>query len=108
MGLLQMSCLRGASLRTLMIHIGIRTFLLILCLLEELFLRLRFDRYNLAPNHVRRLTVSKYIGDDINLLNKDKTMSTSCASQVLPIDNVANDGDVDDTIDNYQPITDDE
>ncbi|KAD7116694.1 hypothetical protein E3N88_03962 [Mikania micrantha] len=81
LGLLQMSGLRGFSLRV----------------------KIKIDRYNLATNYVRLYTVSKYMGDDINLLNKDKTMSTACASQVIPSNDVVSDG-----LMIYPPITDDE
>ncbi|KAD2804569.1 hypothetical protein E3N88_37946 [Mikania micrantha] len=77
-------------------------------LARRVIIKIKIDRYNLAPNYVHCFTVSKYIGDDINLLNKDKTMSTASASQVLPSNDVVSDGDVDDTIDNYPKITDDE
>ncbi|KAL8192672.1 hypothetical protein R6Q57_027505, partial [Mikania cordata] len=76
-------------------------------LLTRSFSEIKIDRYNLAPNYVRRFTVSKYIGDDVKLLNKDKPMSTTCTSQALP-SNYVSDGDVDDTSDDYPPITDDE
>ncbi|KAL8189022.1 hypothetical protein R6Q57_029283 [Mikania cordata] len=74
---------------------------------QRVILKIKIDIYNLAPNYVRRFTVSKYIGDDVKLLNKDKPMSTTCTSQALP-SNYVSDGDVDDTIDDYSPITDDE
>ncbi|KAL8218435.1 hypothetical protein R6Q57_021808 [Mikania cordata] len=95
------------SYTALMIHIGLMTFFDTL-LARRVTIKIKIDRYNLAPNYVRCFTVSKYIGDDINLLNKDKTMSTAGASQVLPSNDVVSDGDVDDTIDNYPNITDDE
>ncbi|KAL8257935.1 hypothetical protein R6Q59_029976 [Mikania micrantha] len=83
-----MTCLREVSLRVI--------------------LKIKIDRHNFAPNYVRCFTVLKYIGDDINLLNKDKTTSAASASQVLPSNDVISDRDVDDTIDNYPNINDDE
>ncbi|KAL8200770.1 hypothetical protein R6Q57_012109 [Mikania cordata] len=74
---------------------------------QRVILKIKIDRYNLDPNYVRRFTVSKYIGDDVKLLNKDRPMSTTCTNQALP-SNYVSDGDVDDTIDDYPPITDDE
>ncbi|KAL8256722.1 hypothetical protein R6Q59_028763 [Mikania micrantha] len=91
----------------LMIHTGFMTFFFDTLLAQRVILKIKIDRYNLAPNYVRRFTVSKYIGDDVKLLNKDKPMSTACTSQALT-SNYLSDGDVDDTIDDYPPITDDE
>ncbi|KAL8191672.1 hypothetical protein R6Q57_028403 [Mikania cordata] len=85
----------------------IEDFLFDTLLGQRVILKIKIDRYNLAPNYVRRFTVSKYIGDDVKLLNKDKPMSTTCTSQALP-SNYVSDGDVDDTIDDFPPITDDE
>ncbi|KAL8268908.1 hypothetical protein R6Q59_002706 [Mikania micrantha] len=91
----------------LMIHTGFMTFFFDTLVAQRVILKIKIDRYNLAPNYVRRFTVSKYIGDDVKLLNKDKPMSTACTSQTLT-SNYVSDGDVDDTIDDYPPITDDE
>ncbi|KAD3067931.1 hypothetical protein E3N88_35811 [Mikania micrantha] len=77
-------------------------------LAQRVILKIKIYRYNLAPNYVRRFTILKCIGDDVNVPNKDKTMSTACTCQALPSNEVASDGDVDDTIDYYPPITDDE
>ncbi|KAI3816279.1 hypothetical protein L1987_15972 [Smallanthus sonchifolius] len=46
-------------------------------------LRIKIDSYNLAPNFVRQVTVSKFLGDDISMVEKNKNTSNVGVSLVL-------------------------
>ncbi|KAI3717671.1 hypothetical protein L1987_69435 [Smallanthus sonchifolius] len=46
----------------------------------RVILRINVDKYNLAPNHIQSFAVSKYLGEDINIVNKDNSTSTIEAS----------------------------
>ena len=46
-------------------------------------LGIKIDSYNLAPTYVRRYTVTKYYGDDLNALNKHSGSSSSSTKTMV-------------------------
>ncbi|GKC94064.1 hypothetical protein Tco_1159506, partial [Tanacetum coccineum] len=79
-------------------------------------LRIKIDSYNLSPTYVRRYTVTKYYGDDVNALNKHSGSSSSSTKTMVYSDvnipSSLNDFDMTDYVidDNYMgsTITEDE
>nr|GEU65446.1 putative PIF1 DNA helicase/replication protein A1-like protein [Tanacetum cinerariifolium] len=79
-------------------------------------LGIKIDSYNLSPTYVRRYTVTKYYGDDVNALNKHFGTSSSSAKTMVysdvSISSSLNDFDMTDYVidDNHMgsTITEDE
>lgn len=65
-------------------------------------LGIKIDSYNLAPTYVRRYTVTKYYGDDLNALNKHFGSSSSSTTTMIYSDvnipSSLNDFDMDDYV----------
>ncbi|GKB57296.1 hypothetical protein Tco_0913482 [Tanacetum coccineum] len=79
-----------------------KDFLSVLVLVAKwVVLGIKIDSYNLAPTYVRRYTVTKYYGNDINALNKhsgSSSSSTTMAYSNVNIPSSLNDFDMADYI----------